>query len=170
MVSDDQIEVSWTSSIEVGVKPDERVLRQLRGLSSPATARRASLVCSEESDEEDGRERLLREHFEQLTASFLQPLETFTSMGSLTLRAPAAANGARGGAADAAALPHMMHEWSYEAQTRFLKEVSQMEPPPLPRSIVPQRADLLKLYAAFLRTPHFARWWERRRQHADAAM
>ena len=64
----------------------------------------------------------------------------------------------------------MLHEWSYETQTRFLKEVEKMEPPPLPRSIVPERSDLLRLYTAFLRTPHFAAWWERRRQRADAAL
>ena len=64
----------------------------------------------------------------------------------------------------------MLNEWSYETQTRFLKEVERMEPPPLPRSIVPQRLDLLRLYQSFLRTPTFARWWERRRQRAtDAA-
>ena len=36
----------------------------------------------------------------------------------------------------------MMQEWSYETQTRFLRELEKLEPPPLPRSIVPQRADL----------------------------
>ena len=66
-------EVSWTTSVEVAVRPDERVLRQLRGLSSPATERR-SAKSAREADDEDGRARLLREHFEQLTASFLQPL------------------------------------------------------------------------------------------------
>ena len=97
-------------------------------------------------------------------------------MGSLTLRAPAAAPSAAGGGAaatgEAAASAGllMMHEWSYETQTRFLKEVEKMEPPPLPRSIVPERSDLLRLYTAFLRTPHFAAWWERRRQRADAAL
>ena len=64
----------------------------------------------------------------------------------------------------------MLHEWSYEAQTRFLREVEAMEPPPLPRSIVPQRADLLRLYTAFLRTPHFAQWWESRRRRVDAGL
>ena len=96
-------------------------------------------------------------------------------MGSLTLRAPpqggssssAGADGVAPAAAAAGLL--MLHEWSYETQTRFLKEVEKMEPPPLPRSIVPQRSDVLKLYTAFLRTHHFARWWERRRQRADAA-
>ena len=58
----------------------------------------------------------------------------------------------------------MMQEWSYETQTRFLRELEKLEPPPLPRSIVPQRADLLKLYTAFLRTPHFAHWWQQRRK------
>ena len=111
-------------------------------------------------------------------------------MGSLTMRAPAPAAGssteadarappraadAGGGAAAAAAASGggrlmMLHEWSYEAQTRFLKELERVEPPPLPRTIVPQRADLLRLYAAFLRTPHFAHWWDRRRQRADAAL
>ena len=55
----------------------------------------------------------------------------------------------------------MLHEWSYETQTRFLKEVEKMELPPLPRSIVPEQSDLLRLYTAFLHTPHFAAWWER---------
>ena len=93
--------------------------------------------------------------------------ETFTSMGSLTLRAP---SNSGGGGGDAQAGPGllMMHEWSYETQTRFLKEVEKMEPPPLPRSIVPQRNHLLRLYTAFLRTPTFASWWERRRQRANA--
>ena len=90
--------------------------------------------------------------------------EAFTSMGSLTLRAPSKSG------SDAQAGPGllMMHVWSYESQTRFLKEVEKMEPPPLPRSIVPQRNDLLRLYTAFLRTPTFASWWERRRQRANA--
>ena len=97
-------------------------------------------------------------------------------MGSLTLRAPLASATSAAPAGSSAGAPPpttagllMMHEWSYETQTRFLKEVEKLEPPPLPRSIVPQRADLLKLYTAFLRTRHFARWWERRRQRADAA-
>ena len=56
------------------------------------------------------------------------------------------------------------------AQTRFLGEMEKVEPPPLPRSIVPHRADLLRLYVAFLRTPHFANWWDRRRRRAAAAL
>ena len=60
---------TWTSSVDVVVRADERVLRRLgeeeRG--------------REERVGEEGRgEQLLREHFEQLTLSFLQPLETFT--------------------------------------------------------------------------------------------
>ena len=39
-------------------------------------------------------------------------------------------------------------------QTRFLKEVEKMELPPLPRSIVPERSDLLRLYTVF--SPHAA--------------
>ncbi len=42
-----------------------------------------------------------------------------------------------------------------------------MEPPPLPRTIVPQRADLVKLYTNFFRTPHFAHWWKQRRRAID---
>ena len=75
-----------------------------------------------------------------------------------------------GGGGGGGRLMMMLHEWSYEAQSRFLKELERVEPPPLPRTICPQRADLLRLYAAFLRTPHFAHWWERRRQRADAAL
>ena len=55
-----------------------------------------------------------------------------------------------------------LHEWTYEMQTRFLRELERLEPPPLPRSIVPQRSELLRLYTAFMRTPHFAQWWESR--------
>ena len=112
--------------------------------------------------EESSAERLLREHFEQLTLSFLQPLETFTSMGSLSLRAPPTAAEAGSGL--------MMHDWSYEGQSRFLRELEKLEPPPLPRSLVPERAALLRLYTSFFRTPHFALWWERRRRRADAAL
>jgi hypothetical protein len=86
----------------------------------------------------------------------------------------------------------MLHEWTYEAQARFLREVERgghsrligsaacrlqpdsrrslvpvqvekMEPPPLPRSIVLHGAELVKLYSAFFRTPHFRSWWQRRR-------
>ena len=64
----------------------------------------------------------------------------------------------------------MMHDWSYESQSRFLRELEKIEPPPLPRSLVPERAALLRLYASFFRTPHFALWWERRRRRADAAL
>jgi hypothetical protein len=84
-------------------------------------------------------------------------------MGSLSLRAPA-------DSASTKVDGMMMHEWSYETQTRFLREIEKLEPPPLPRTIVPQRLDLLRLYTAFLRTPHFAHWWERRRQRASAAL
>ena len=72
-----QFDVTWTSSVEVAVHPDEHVLRQLKGSASPAAARRAAGSGASESDgdpHEDGRERLLMEHFEQLTASFLQQL------------------------------------------------------------------------------------------------
>ena len=197
--------ITWTSSVEVGVRADERVLQQLSDASSSSSssssgggggggggvrlARGKSVLneappsegvdISDEASGGDGdsAERLLREHFEQLTASFLQPLEMFTSMGSLSLRAPPPAaaepiGGSPGSRAPPGQAPGlmMMHEWSYETQMRFLKELERMEPPPLPRTIVPQRADLLRLYTAFLRTPHFAHWWERRRQRADAAL
>ena len=72
-----QLDVTLTSSVEVAVHPDERVLRQLKGSASPAAALRAAGSGPSEADGdvvEDGRARLLREHFEQLTASFLQPL------------------------------------------------------------------------------------------------
>ena len=72
-----QFDVTWTSSVEVAVHPDEHVLRQLKGSATPAAALRAAVSWPSEADGdpgEDGRERLLREHFEQLTASFLQPL------------------------------------------------------------------------------------------------
>lgn len=36
------------------------------------------------------------------------------------------------------------------------------EPSPLPRSLVSRRSDLLKLYEAFLDTPHFRLWWHER--------
>jgi hypothetical protein len=54
-------------------------------------------------------------------------------------------------------------------QARFLKEIEELEPPPLPRSLVPQRADLIKLYTSFLRTPHFTHWWECQRCAAARA-
>ena len=92
-------------------------------------------------------------------------------MGSLMMRAPkGAATGGTSAAADGALEGMMMHEWSYETQARFLRELERLEPPPLPRSILPQRSDLLKLYANFFRTPHFAHWWERRRERADAGL
>eukprot|EP00325_Prymnesiales_sp_UTEX-LB-985_P016242 CAMPEP_0174750092 /NCGR_PEP_ID=MMETSP1094-20130205/97021_1 /TAXON_ID=156173 /ORGANISM="Chrysochromulina brevifilum, Strain UTEX LB 985" /LENGTH=85 /DNA_ID=CAMNT_0015955389 /DNA_START=74 /DNA_END=331 /DNA_ORIENTATION=- len=85
-------------------------------------------------------------------------------MGSLSLR-PAAACAAEEGTERL-----MMQQWSYETQTRFLQELEKVEPPPLPRTIVPHRPDLVRLYAAFLRTPHFAQWWERRRCLTMAAL
>lgn len=37
------------------------------------------------------------------------------------------------------------------------------ESSPLPRSLVSRRSDLMKLYEAFLDTPHFRLWWHERR-------
>jgi hypothetical protein len=177
----------WKSHVEVVVRADEHVLHRLREAEAVAAAaavplamaRSAASSSSSGGGGDDGGtagrgDRLLREHFEQLTLSFLQPLERFTTMGSLQIGShmrPTAEGGGGGANGDGReSLGLMLHEWSYEAQTRFLREVEAMEPPPLPRSIVPQRADLLRLYTAFLRTPHFAQWWESRRRRVDAGL
>ena len=205
------VDMSWTLACEQLVRPDERVLRRLRGEPPPSEGAAAgsssggagggrgaaggggapsggglssgggapsgggAAGLSGDASQRGGErgegswhpgqpaEALLREHFAQLTTSFLQPLERFLLMGSLEMRTPSPAGTETGREA------MMLHEWSYEAQTRFLRELEKMEPPPLPRSIVPQRADLVRLYAAFLRTPSFARWFELRRQRASAA-
>ena len=60
--------LSWQSAVEVAVRPDERVLRQLRATAAAAKDEAPSGGAAAT------REQLLREHFEQLTASFLQPL------------------------------------------------------------------------------------------------
>ena len=51
---------------------------------------------------------------------------------------------------------------------RFLVELRDLQPPPLPRTAVPERAALVTLYARFLATEHFRLWWEDRRAHAVA--
>ncbi|KAL1512261.1 hypothetical protein AB1Y20_005523 [Prymnesium parvum] len=127
---------SWTTQADCFLRPDDRLLRQL----------------GQKSAGDDVQGQLLREHFEGLTASFLEPLERFCTMGSLHLRQPI------GGST------LMLQKWGPQTQARFLKEIENLEPPPLPRSLVPQRAHLLKLYAAFLRTPHFTHWWECQRE------
>ncbi|KAL3927283.1 MAG: hypothetical protein SGPRY_002895 [Prymnesium sp.] len=126
---------SWTTQADCFLLPDERLLRQL----------------STKGSSEQTQAQLLREHFEWLTTSFLEPLERFCTMGSCHLRQPV------GGST------LMLQKWDPATQARFLKEIESLEPPPLPRSLVPQRAHLLKLYSAFLRTPHFTHWWGCRR-------
>ena len=152
---------------------------------------------------------LLRQHFRELTAKFLRPLEVYGTRGFVPphadwARPVAAAGGAAGGAPGA---------WmaSFD-RDRFLKELVRSarqrsrgaarrcapparrsaraapspralkrrtapplhayrhartpqwvtEPAPLPRNIISRRADLVKLYEAFLDTPHFRLWWHER--------
>ena len=150
---------TWTSSIDVAVQADERVLhhlqreteqrRQRKGLperndgeggtadaeggeggtasrqpqldgsggqSTATEAAQSNLSVADlaqglpkiRDDDEPVGERLLREHFEQLTLSFLQPLDTFMTMGSLSLRTPAEGSGPIA----------MLHDWSYETLAR----------------------------------------------------
>ena len=87
----------WTSAVDVGVKADEHVLQRLRAAEAEETAAAAAAAAAavvaaaagssssdggvgggEDMELERAGERMLREHFEQLTLSFLQPLETFT--------------------------------------------------------------------------------------------
>ena len=95
----------------------------------------------------------VREHFRALTARLLQPLEHFASAGSL--RAPPAASPLCAARFDRA---------------RFLEELAELQPPPLPTSVVRTTRELVDLYAALVAGPMFERWWaaRRRRAHADA--
>ena len=51
----------------------------------------------------------------------------------------------------------------------FLSELRHLQPSPLPRTLVPERADLVTLYSRFLATELFRVWWEDRRAQAVAA-
>ena len=83
----------------------------------------------------------------------MQPLEHFASAGSL--RAPPAASPLCAARFDRA---------------RFLEELAELQPPPLPTSVVRTTRELVDLYAALVAGPMFERWWaaRRRRAHADA--
>jgi len=89
-----------------------------------------------------------------LTRSFLAPLERFGAMGSLALRS-------------APLPPLLMMRFD---RVRFLAELRDLQPPPLPRTLVPERAALVTLYARFLATEHFRLWWDDRREQAVAAL
>ena len=133
--------------IEVLVRTDEYVLRQLEMTREERT--------STSTRGGDVRAALLQHHFGSLTASFLSPLEHFGHTGSLTLPCPK-------GATEPLALLER-----FDAE-RFLDEVCRLKPQPLPRTLVPGRAELRTLYERFLGTEHFWLWWEGRRERAVA--
>ena len=143
--------------IEPLVRPDAYVLRQLEA-AREQRAGGTSSTRGEGGGDVRASSLLLQHHFGSLTASFLSPLERFGAMGSLRLAPPPATRGA--------GEPLALLE-RFDAE-RFLDEVCRLQPQPLPKTIVPGKAELRSLYERFLGTEHFRLWWEARRERAVA--
>ena len=169
--------VRWCSPQPTLVRADGRLLDQLSVRSSPIIRRRehgaphrdgvaaaasaaVAAVAAEEEAADAAAATALGQHFGALTAGLLAPLERWqrthacahTALPPPWCTLPCHAR----------PLTHMrpVAGAAYFDEGRFLTALEAMEPPPLPRSLVRTPADLRAIYARFVRSQTFKRWWQ----------